>query len=72
MQRVERHIITKYSENFKQIDQLCFLSKNLYNYVNFLLRQNYFENMKLEKKDRIWINEYELVKKLAKENQTEL
>jgi len=71
MQRVERHIITKYHFNFKQIDHLCFLSKNLYNYVNYLLRQNYFENMKKEKKDKVWINEYELVKKLTAENQVD-
>ena len=31
MQLVERHIITKYNENWKTIDHLCYLSKNLYN-----------------------------------------
>src|SRR5271157_1990663 len=69
MQRVERHVIIKHHYNFKKIDNLYFLSKNLYNYVNYLLRQSYFENMKKDKKDRIWIDKYKLVKQLTKENQ---
>lgn len=39
-QRVERHIIT----NNKHIDNICFLSKNLYNYCNYVLRQVYLEH----------------------------
>lgn len=75
MQRVERHIIKK-DEN---IDELCFLSKNLYNTCNFILRQVYFG--KFEKiqeyqdliksfkwKDQTFykIDEYDLSKRLVK------
>lgn len=38
------------------------LSKNLYNYINYQLRQEYFNNGKL-------LNKYQLLKSLAKENQ---
>jgi len=37
MQIVERHI----KINDQSLDRLCFLSKNLYNYVNYILRQVY-------------------------------
>jgi putative transposase len=69
MQLVERHIVTKYDKNYKEIDRLSFLSKNLYNYCNYLLRNQYFKNQKLEKKDRIYIHEYDLTTKLGKEKQ---
>ena len=72
IKRTERHIITKYNDNFKQIERLCFLSKNLYNYCNYILRQKYFENQKIEdKKERKYINEYELTTLLTKENQSD-
>ena len=35
MQLVERHIINKNSEFYSEFDNLCFLSKNLYNKANF-------------------------------------
>ena len=43
MQLVERHIIKKSHSNYAEIDQLCFLSKNLYNYANYLIRQTFFK-----------------------------
>jgi putative transposase len=58
MNRVERHIIV-YNRN---LDNLCFLSKNLYNYCNFLIRQEFINNHKL-------LSEYELTSKLAGEKQ---
>jgi len=78
IQRVERHIFV----NNKKIDNICFLSKNLYNYCNYILRQVYLQ--KLENildykdlvqtfaiKDKIYykINEYDLTTRLAKLNQ---
>ncbi len=77
--RIERHIILK----DKVLDNLCFLSKNLYNYVTYILRQvasEKFENIS-EYKDLIKtlkskkgktyykIDEYDLTKRLAKLNQ---
>ena len=44
----------------KQMDNLCFLSKNLYNYCNYLIRQEFINNHKLFDN---------MSGKLAKENQ---
>jgi len=41
MQLVERHIIKKYNSEWKKIDDLCFLSKNLYNYSLYQIRQHF-------------------------------
>lgn len=60
MQRVERHIIIRN----KELDGICFLSKNLYNYVNYLIRQEFTQNGKM-------LSEYELTAKLAKEKQVD-
>jgi putative transposase len=43
MQLVERHIVKKYHPNYSEIDQICFLSKNLYNAANYLIRQALFK-----------------------------
>ncbi len=48
MRQVERHIVKETSPLWKQIDNLCFLSKNLYNYANYLIRQSFiFEKVYL-------------------------
>ena len=44
MKLVERHIITKQNKLFKEIDTLAFLSKNLYNAANYLIRQEFINN----------------------------
>ena len=41
MQLVERHKIKPTHQFWKQIDRLCFLSKNLYNYANYQVRQSF-------------------------------
>ncbi|MEM9274286.1 MAG: transposase [Cyanobacteria bacterium P01_F01_bin.143] len=41
MRQVERHIVKENSRFWKEIDRLCFLSKNLYNYANYLVRQSF-------------------------------
>lgn len=61
LQRVERHIITKENQNYKQIDYLCFMSKNLYNYTNYILRQSFIHTGKLP-------NENDLIKKFRTRN----
>ena len=40
MRLVEKHIIKASHQDWKKIDKLCFLSKNLYNYANYLVRQS--------------------------------
>ena len=44
MQLVERHKIKPTHRFWQQIDELCFLSKNLYNYANYQLRQSFIFN----------------------------
>jgi putative transposase len=41
MRQVERHIVKQSNPLWKQLDKLCFLSKNLYNYANYLVRQSF-------------------------------
>jgi putative transposase len=41
MQLVEQHIIGRNDPRWSAIDQVCFLSKNLYNAANYLVRQKY-------------------------------
>ena len=42
MYLTERHII----KNSKELDEICFKSKNLYNKALYLVRQHYFETKK--------------------------
>lgn len=42
--RVERHMIKKSHPMYKAVDEYCFKSKNLYNYANYILRQDFIEN----------------------------
>jgi len=60
MNRVERHII----KDSKELNHLCWLSKNLYNYANYCLRQSFTKTGKLP-------NEYKLTGKLSKRNQAD-
>ena len=77
VQRVERHIITKESEDYGLLDNLCFDSKNLYNYVTYILRQAFIGNHEAipEFADLIkegkFIDEYDLSTRLAKMNQVD-
>ena len=60
--RTERHIIDKNNVNYKNCIEICHLSKNLYNYVNYILRQSFFETKRLP-------SEYEISTLLVKNNQ---
>lgn len=62
IQRVERHIVRKGRYNYQEIQNVCHLSKNLYNYVNYILRQSFFETGTIP-------NGYEISSQLAKGNQ---
>ena len=55
VQRVERHLIKQNHELYGMIDEYCFKVKNLYNYANYLVRQEFITNGK-------WIKEYDLSK----------
>ena len=41
MQLVSKHIIDRNYWLYKRLDNLCFLSKNLFNYANYLIRQKF-------------------------------
>ena len=43
---VERHISSNNHIYFKEIDNLCFKAKNLYNYANYLIRQSFIFEQK--------------------------
>ncbi|MDD1474074.1 transposase [Dolichospermum sp. ST_sed4] len=47
MQLTQRHIIKKTHKHYQEIDRLCFLSKNLYNIANYLIRQSFFKTGKI-------------------------
>lgn len=42
MQLVEQHLIEQSNPRWAEIDAACFLSKNLYNAANYIVRQTYF------------------------------
>lgn len=46
MQLSERHVINLNHKYYKEIDNLAFLSKNLYNVANYIIRQEYINNCK--------------------------
>lgn len=64
MRLVEKHLITSTNRNYKKIDELCFLSKNLYNVGLYTIRQHFFKEKKFLGYDN-------LQKKLQEERQVD-
>jgi len=62
MKLVEQHIIKKHNEHYKELDNLCFLSKNLYNSTLYNIRQYYFNN-------KTYLNVYENINNFTKNKQ---
>lgn len=50
---VEKHIIKLNHPFFKECDNLCFLSKNLYNYANYIVRQEFISSSKLKEEGKV-------------------
>ena len=50
---VEKHIIKKSHSLYKEIDHLCFLSKNLYNKALYTVRQEFISTSKLKEKGEV-------------------
>jgi IS605 OrfB family transposase len=71
MQLAERHIIKKNNSFFKEIDAISFLSKNLYNKANYIVRQEFINTSKEKesgKRDKAnWIRYNKLQKQLQNE-----
>lgn len=61
---VERHIIKCNSFEYNELDNLCFLSKNLYNTALYRIRQHYFNTGK-------YLNKFQLINELTKEKQVD-
>lgn len=61
-QRVERHIIKENHKYYKMLDEFCFMSKNLYNYANYKVRQCFIicsklsEGKEINNEERIFLN----------------
>ena len=66
MNLVETHIINSNNPLYNEIDKLCFLSKNLYNAGNYIVRQEFFTTSKLKEsgltENATWIRYNELTK----------
>ncbi len=58
----ERHFINKHNSVYTELDEICFLSKNLYNQSLYRIRQHYFNTKE-------YLNYYSNVKQLTKEKQ---
>ena len=60
MNRVEKHIIKSNNKYYNLLDEFCYKSKNLYNYANYNIRQEFINNGK-------WIRYNDLDKLLKQE-----
>lgn len=61
MYLVEQHIITVNDKRYKDLDRICFLSKNLYNAALYIIKQEFLSTGK-------WIRAVDLNKKMVAEN----
>ena len=61
---VEKQIIKPSNPLYKELDNLCFLSKNLYNVTLYTIRQHYFNTKK-------YLSYFTIAKNFAKENQAD-
>jgi len=76
MRLVEKHIVNKNSPLYGECDSICFKSKNLYNYANYVIRQEFIKTSK-EKQEGIrenanYLNYYDINKLLVLEKQFDM
>lgn len=64
IEQVEIHTISYKHKDYKELDRLCFLSKNLYNATLYAVRQHYFKTKK-------YLNYYQANKEFTKQNQSD-
>jgi putative transposase len=60
--KVEKHLIKKSNPFFEMLDQFCFMSKNLYNAANYIVRQTFINDGK-------WVRYQDLDKALKQETE---
>lgn len=72
MKLVEKHIVSKGHKYYDEIDYLAFLSKNLYNKGNYIIRQEFIKTSKEveegKREKAIWIRYHKLQKMLQNSN----
>jgi putative transposase len=61
MKLTEKHIIKRSHKLYKECDRIAFLSKNLYNAANYIVRQKFI-------KESIYLNYYSINKIMLKDN----
>lgn len=61
---VEKQIIRPSNPLYKELDKLCFLSKNLYNITLYTIRQHYFNTNE-------YLTDFTIIKDFTKENQVD-
>ena len=67
MKLVEQHIIKSNHKHYKELDNLCLLSKNLYNASLYVIRQHFFQHQ--NDKENRFLNYYALNKLFKETNQ---
>lgn len=67
MKLVEQHIIKSNHKHYKELDNLCLLSKNLYNASLYVIRQHFFQHQ--NDKENGFLNYYALNKLFKETNQ---
>ena len=60
MQLVEKHIVKRNDKRYKDLLQLCRLSKNLYNTVLYTIRQHWFETKNDDTISKKFLNYYDV------------
>lgn len=60
--RVEKHLIKNNNDFWKIIDELCFKSKNIYNYANYIIRQTFILTNKLKEDKELTQEQLDLLK----------
>ena len=68
MQLVEKQIITRTDRRYKELLELCHLSKNLYNTVLYTIRQHWFETKDDDTVQKKFLNYYDVWNMLKTDN----
>lgn len=68
MRLIEKQIIKRGDERYKELLALCHLSKNLYNTVLYSIRQHYFETLRDDTIKHKFLNYYDVWNLLKVDN----
>ena len=71
MYLVEKHIINRNNSFYREVDELCFLAKNLYNRANYVVRQEFIGSTKQKEQGLVdhanYLNYYDINKFLKED-----